>query len=149
MSDYFGVGIECCKTEVNYGSLYRTAHILGASFVFMIGQRFKKQSSDTSKSWLNLPVYSYESFKDFYKNLPYGCQLIGVELDNKAIALESFNHPKRACYLLGAEDHGLSKDALSNCHELIKLRGNWSMNVAIAGSIVIYHRIMQLNKDNH
>lgn len=67
---------------------------------------------------------------------------MGVELDSSAVHLERFTHPDRACYLLGAKDHGLSAKALRKCHELVRLRGDYSMNVAVAGSIVMYHRAM-------
>jgi len=70
--------------------------------------------------------------------------LIGIEMDSEAVPLERYVHPARACYLLGAEDHGLTKEALLQCHELVRLQGERSMNVAVAGSIVLYHRIMQM-----
>jgi tRNA G18 (ribose-2'-O)-methylase SpoU len=141
---YFGIGIQCCKTAVNYGTLYRTANLLGTSFLFLIGKRFSRQSSDTMASWRHIPLMQYDTFDDFYKNLPYDCQLIGVELSDDATPLETFEHPQRACYLLGAEDHGLTTEAVRRCHRLIVLRGEHSMNVAVAGSIVLYHRSMQL-----
>jgi tRNA G18 (ribose-2'-O)-methylase SpoU len=138
---YFGIGVQGCKTETNYGTLYRTAQVLGASFLFLIGKRFKKQSSDSMASWKHIPVYSYDTFKDFYSNLPYDCRLVAVELVDYATPLEKFTHPERACYLLGAEDNGLPPEALKQCHSLIKLRGERSLNVAVAGSIVLYHRV--------
>ena len=138
---YFGIGIECCKTWSNYGTLWRTANILGAQFVFLIGKKFKKTFTDTSKAWRTVPVYSYETFEDFYKNLPFSCVLVGVEMTEDAEPLERVVHPQRACYLLGSEDHGLSRNALDHCHRKIKLRGDQSLNVAVAGSIVIYDRI--------
>ena len=107
MRGYFGIGIEHTKTGVNVGTLWRSAHLLGASFIFTIGNRYKKQASDTTKAWRHLPMYEYETFNDFYDNLPYNCRLIGVELDQKATPLERFVHPERCVYLLGAEDHGL------------------------------------------
>ncbi|NLE01952.1 MAG: RNA methyltransferase [Fibrobacter sp.] len=140
---YFGIGIECCKTWTNYGTLWRTAHILGASFVFLIGKKFQKSFTDTSKAWRSIPTYSYETVEDLYKNLPYSCPLIGIEMTDDAQPLETFTHPQQACYLLGSEDHGLSKKALELCHRKIRLRGEQSMNVAVAGSILMYHRIMQ------
>ena len=42
--------------------------------------------------------------------------------------------------LLGAEDHGLSKAALARCQHLVQLPGRASLNVAVAGSIVLYDR---------
>ncbi|MFP4164827.1 MAG: RNA methyltransferase [Chitinispirillaceae bacterium] len=140
---YYGIGIECCKTWSNYGVLWRTAHILGASFVFLIGKKFKKTFTDPQSSWRSMPVYSYDSFDEFYKNLPYSCVLVGVEMCDEAQKLEQFNHPERACYLLGAEDHGLSRKARDHCHRKIRLRGERSMNVAVAGSIVMYDRVVK------
>jgi tRNA G18 (ribose-2'-O)-methylase SpoU len=36
----------------------------------------------------------------------------GVELDENAEDLETFEHPRRCVYLLGAEDNGLTKKLL-------------------------------------
>jgi hypothetical protein len=47
-----------------------------------------------------LPYFHYE--EDFYNNLPKGARL-GVELDENAEDLETFEHPRRCVYLLGAE----------------------------------------------
>jgi tRNA G18 (ribose-2'-O)-methylase SpoU len=140
---FYGIGIERGKTKTNYGTLFRTAQLLNADFVFIIGARFKKQCSDTMKSWRHIPSYAYNTFDDFNKNRPYGCKLIGIEMDKKAIQLDRFYHPKQACYLLGAEDSGLSKEALKECQGLIVLPGERSMNVAVAGSIVIYDRFVK------
>lgn len=137
---YFGIGIENTKTGMNVGTLWRSAHLLGASFIFTIGKRYKMQASDTTKAWKSVPLFSYESFEDFYASLPHDCQVIGVELDPKAIPLSDFSHPERCVYLLGAEDHGLSRKALEKCHKLVVLPGKYSMNVATAGSIVMYSR---------
>jgi tRNA G18 (ribose-2'-O)-methylase SpoU len=142
-SGYFGIGIECCKTWANYGTLMRTAMVLDASFVFLIGKKFKKTFTDPTKTWRSVPVYSYENFEDFYKNLPFSCVLVGIEMDDNAQQLEHFEHPERACYLLGSEDNGMSRNARNHCHKLIKLRGNRSLNVAIAGSIVLYDRVVK------
>jgi tRNA G18 (ribose-2'-O)-methylase SpoU len=145
MRGYFGIGVQCCKNQINYGTLYRTAQILGASFLFLIGKRFRQQCSDTTQSWHHIPVHSYDTFDDFYKNLPHDCRLVGIELTDRATPLENFKHPDRACYLLGAEDNGLSSEAIRRCHLLLKMRGDRSMNVAVAGSIVLYHRVCQLS----
>jgi len=100
------------------------------------------------KSWRHIPTFTYDTFDEFYGNLPYDCRLVGIELVDTATPLECFEHPDRACYLLGAEDHGLTSEALRRCHVLLKLRGERSMNVAVAGSIVLYHRAMCLSPLN-
>ena len=138
---FFGVGIQNTKTVQNIGTLWRSASIMGASFMFTIGSRYKKQASDTMKSWKHIPLYNYETFEEFYKSLPYDCQLIGVELDEKSIPVKQLIHPERCVYLLGAEDSGLSREALDKCHKLVQLPGDYCMNVAVAGSIIMYDRI--------
>lgn len=143
---YFGIGIEKGKNEMNYGTLYRTAQILGASFLFIIGQRFKKQCSDVYCSYRHIPTFSYSDFDSFYKNIPYDCVLVGVELIKNAVPIKDFTHPERAVYLLGAEDHGLSSEAMRHCHRFVVLPGERSMNVSVAGSIVLYDRILKKAK---
>ena len=140
-SGFFGIGCIGMKTADNYGTLFRTAQIMGADFIFLIGCRFKKQPTDTMKSWQHLPLFEYDSFAEFQKHRPYGCKLIGIEIIGGAIPIKEFKHPKQACYLLGAEDNGLTKEAIEACQEIIYLPGERSLNVSVAGSIVIYDRI--------
>lgn len=125
----------------NWGSLMRTANILNVNFIATIGQRFPKQSSDTLKTWRHVPIFQFDDLNDFYCHLPYDCRLIGIELCDEATDLSRFVHPERACYILGAEDYGLPKDVLNKCNHIVKLKGKYSMNVSIAGSIVLYDRI--------
>lgn len=138
---FFGIGILNGKTETNVGTLWRSADLMGASFIFTIGKRYKYQSSDTMKTFRHIPLYHYETFEDFYKALPHDCQLVGIELHEKSKYIKSFFHPERCVYLLGAEDNGLTKEAIEKCHRLVQLPGKSSMNVAVAGSIVMYDRI--------
>ncbi|TQD39714.1 RNA methyltransferase [Haloflavibacter putidus] len=137
---YFGIGIQNGKTPENLGVLWRSAQNLGASFIFTIGNRYQKQASDTHKAVGALPYFHYDTFTEFYKHLPKSALLIGVELTETAEALESFKHPRRAVYLLGAEDHGLSKEAIEKSHRLIRFHSRLSLNVSVAGSIVMYDR---------
>jgi len=141
---FFGIGIQNGKTPENLGVLWRSAQNMGASFIFTIGNRYAKQACDTHKAVGAMPYFHYETFDDFYNNLPKGAMLVGVELDEKSVALESFKHPRRCVYLLGAEDHGLSKKAKEKSHFLIKFKSVLSLNVSVAGSIVMYDRQSKL-----
>lgn len=76
--------------------------------------------------------------------MPKGARIVGVELTKDATDLETFHHPRRCVYLLGAEDHGLSQQAIKKSHFLVKFKSQLSLNVSVAGSIVMYDR--QLNK---
>jgi len=138
VNGYFGIGIEDCKTKENIGTLWRSAINLGAAFIFAIGKRYKYQSSDTTKAFRHIPFYEYECLKDFRN--PYDCQIIGIEMSEGAKDLRTFCHPKRAIYILGAEDHGLSKECLSKVHQVVKFKSNYCMNVSCAGAIVMWDR---------
>lgn len=54
-----------------------------------------------------------------------------------------FKHPERCIYLLGAEDAGLSRKALEMCYLLVQLPGDHCMNVSVAGSIMMYDRLIK------
>ncbi len=137
---FFGIGIQNGKTPENLGVLWRSAQNLGASFIFTIGNRYANQASDTRKAVGAMPYFHYTTFEDFYKHLPKSAMLVGVELDDRAVQLETFEHPRRCVYLLGAEDNGLSKKAIEKSHHLVKFKSIESLNVSVAGSIVMYDR---------
>jgi tRNA G18 (ribose-2'-O)-methylase SpoU len=140
---YFGIGVLDPKHETNVGTLWRSASILNASFIFTIGKRVPKQKTDSLNAYKSIPFYYYETFEDFFRHLPYGCQLVGIELAENAVKIEQFSHPARCVYLLGAEDHGLTKEALQKCHKLVQLPGENCLNVAVAGSITMYDRLLK------
>ncbi len=146
VQEYFGIGIQNGKSPQNLGSLWRSAQNLGASFIFTIGHRYSKDPTDTNDAVKSIPYYHYEHFQEFYKNLPKGARLVGIEITEDAASLEDFHHPKRCVYLLGAEDHGLTKEALSKCHLVVKFNSIRSLNVSIAGSIVMYDRSLSKPK---
>ncbi len=140
---YFGIGVMGLKYDDNYGTLLRTAQVFGADFIFIIGRRYKKQPSDSMNSWKHIPLFEYEDFEDFYKHLPYGVKLIAIELDDKAVSIKTYKHPKSACYLLGSEDWGLPQEVLEKCKDIVYLPGEKSLNVSVAGSITLFDRLMK------
>jgi tRNA G18 (ribose-2'-O)-methylase SpoU len=75
--------------------------------------------------------------------MPYDCLLVGIEIDENSEDIQSFRHPMRCIYLLGAEDSGLPKAIIAKCHRLVRLPGRFSFNVAVAGSLVMYDRAMK------
>lgn len=141
---YYAIGVFRGKTHHNIGTLWRSAYILGASYIFTIDGRYKKQSSDVVRAWARIPLFNYKSFDEFMDNIPYDCRVIGIEIDDRAEMLHTFEHPKRAIYLLGAEDTGLPDFVKDKCHFLVKLPGNSSLNVGVTGSIVLHDRVSKI-----
>ncbi|MCT4562384.1 MAG: RNA methyltransferase [Crocinitomicaceae bacterium] len=141
---YYAIGVYRGRTEHNIGTLWRSAYILGASYIFTVEGRYKKQTSDVVRAWSRIPLFHYKEMDDLLNNIPYDCRLIGVEITDDAQELYEFEHPQRAIYLLGAEDIGLPPEIREKCHFIIKLKGNSSMNVGVTGSIVCYDRISKI-----
>lgn len=137
---YFGVGIIHTKTPANVGTLWRSADLFGASFMFTVARRYQREAGDTMKSWKHIPLFNFDTLDDLWRHLPLECRVVGVELDERATPLHDYRHWERCVYLLGAEDHGLTPEAIRRCHDLVVLPGRRSMNVAVAGSIVMYDR---------
>jgi len=143
MRGYFAIGAEQISKPMNLGNLIRSAHAFGASFFFTIAPVFAASEvrlSDTSDAAKHLPLYNYDSVGDLA--LPRGCALIGVELSDDAVALPSFHHPSAAAYLFGPERGELSPEAQGRCEQLIKIPTKFSLNVGIAGAIVMYDRLI-------
>ena len=147
MRGYYGIGIEKNKFECNIGSLWRSAFNFGAAFIFTIGKRYKSQKSDTTKTWRSIPLYEYSSLEEFKKSLPRQCTITGVECNAGGHTLFNWCHPERTIYLLGSEDSGLSRDALNLCNSIIYIPTPLSINVSVAGSIIMYDRINKGSKN--
>ena len=144
MRGFFEIGIYHPNKECNYGTLMRSAYQLGASGIFIIGSKFKKQSSDTCNSHLHLPVREYESFDDMLANRPLNTPLLAIESPQYGGRyLKNFAHPERCQYLLGNEVNGLPKEVVEKCDGVISIESDrtYSYNVAMAGTIVMYDRL--------
>lgn len=146
MRGYFGIGVEGLSKPLNAGNLYRSAHAFGASFVFTIGAAYKAdiRKSDTSASEGQVPFYEFEELDTV--RLPKGCSLVGVEITEEAVALPSFCHPRCAAYILGMERGSLSPAVTQRCDHVVKIPTNFSLNVATAGAIVMYDRLISLQR---
>jgi len=147
---YFGIGVFQPKTKTNIGTLWRSAYQLGASFIFVIGKKYKKQTSDTCKTYKHIPLFEFKTYKEF-KDTLYDCIPVIVEFDVNSKPLRNFVHPKRCVYILGAEDNGLSKEILNDVKTKIEIESirQPSFNVAMAGTIIMYDRLIKdINKRN-
>ena len=140
MRGYFEIGVFNLKTGANLGTLWRSAYQLGAAGIFTIGRRYHKQSSDVHSAYKSIPLRSFLDFDSFLLARPTGAVLVGVETGG--VSLSKFRHPERAVYLLGAEDVGLPQYILEKCQQVVTLDTlqSYPYNLAVAGSIVMYHR---------
>jgi tRNA(Leu) C34 or U34 (ribose-2'-O)-methylase TrmL len=147
MRGYFAIGVEGLSKPMNAGTLFRSAHAFGASFVFTVGGIWHEREaglSDTSDSAGQVPHYHFAGVDEL--NLPRRCELIGIELLDEAVELPSFRHPRCAAYVLGPERGSLSPEMVARCAHVIRIPTAFCINLAIAGSIVMYDRLISLTR---
>lgn len=147
MRGYFGIGVEHISKPSNAGTIFRTAHAFGASFVFTVAGSYSEREgaiTDTSHAAGQMPFYAFPSLETMI--LPSGCELVGVELDEEAFELPTFHHPQRAAYILGPERGGLSDAVRARCRYLVRIPTQFSLNVSIAAAIVMYDRVLTVGR---
>ena len=143
---YFGIGVERISKPMNLGNLFRSAHAFGASFLFTIAADYtrRRARSDTSLAFESLPTYRYDSVAEL--TLPRECALVGVELSDDAVALPSFHHPRCAAYVFGPERGSLSPELLARCDHVVRIPTRFCLNLAAAGVVVMYDRVLSLGR---
>lgn len=141
---YFGIGAEGVSKSANLGALLRTAHAFGASFCFTLGGGFDARAgrlADTADTPAHVPLWRFDDAAAL--RLPQGCRLVGVEIHDDAAELPSFRHPLSAAYVLGPERSSLSPALLARCDHLVRIPTKFSLNLAVAGALVLYDRLLQ------
>lgn len=147
MKGYFAIGVEGISKTMNVGALLRTAHAFDASFVFTIAAGYAREvggRADTSDTEASVPLYTFASTDSFI--LPRGCKLVGVEIVDEAVELPSFCHPRCAAYVLGPERGCLSSALLARCDYTVRIPTRFAINVALAGALVMYDRLLHLGR---
>jgi tRNA(Leu) C34 or U34 (ribose-2'-O)-methylase TrmL len=143
MRGYFGIAMYHPKCSENVGTLWRSAHNFGAAFIATIGHRYRRQPSDTTDAAKHVPFYQYADWDEFSRALPDGAELVFIEQTGTSRLLQASHHPERAVYILGSEDLGIPT-ALMCGHRVVHIDTPMCLNVAVAGSIVMFHRQMAL-----
>ncbi len=130
--------------SANVGALLRTAHAFGAAFCFTVGAGWdarQARRSDTADTPSHVPLWRFPDPATTV--FPRECVLVGVELLEDAVDLPSFRHPLNAAYVLGPERSGLSAPMLERCRHVIRIPTRFALNLAVAGALVLYDRLLQ------
>ena len=141
---YFGIGVEGVSKSANVGALLRTAHAFGAAFCFVVGPGWDSRAArlaDTAETPAHVPLWRFPDIASL--TLPQDCALVGVELLDSATDLPSFRHPLSAAYVLGPERSSLSPDMLACCRHTVRIPTRFALNLAVAGALVLYDRLLQ------
>ncbi len=141
---YFGIGVEGVSKSANVGALLRTAHAFGAAFCFTVAPGFDAHAArlaDTSDTARHVPLWRFTDAASLA--LPKGCALVGIEITEDAALLPSFRHPLNAAYVLGPERSSLSPAMMARCQHVVRIPTRFSLNLAVAGALVLYDRLLQ------
>jgi tRNA G18 (ribose-2'-O)-methylase SpoU len=147
MRGFFGIGVAGVSKSMNVGSLFRTAHAFGASFIFTVGPKYTRKvgrGADTANTPLQVPFYEFPDAEGLI--LPENTELVGVEIVDDAIELPSFRHPRQAAYILGGERTSLPPEILARCSYSVRIPTYFSINVGLAGALVMYDRLTSLGR---
>jgi len=135
--------------EHNVGSLVRTAHAAGAEEVILVGDReWNVEAARTSDLYTQIiHLGSADELLEHLEARRYG--LVVVELAPTSVSLFDAEYPSRPCFLVGAELGGVPEE-LIRAAELVVEIPQWglvpSLNLAMAGSIVIYDHLAKLHR---
>ena len=127
--------------EHNVGSLVRTAHAVAAEEVLLVGERdWNIEAARTAELYTTVTrVPDADALRAHLAERDL--KLVAIELDERAVNLFEAEYPERPCFLLGAELGGIPPELLDDA-ELVVQIPQWglvpSLNLAVAGSVVIY-----------
>ncbi len=136
------------RSAENVGSLLRTADALGIGKVFLTGYspnanhpKVKKTALGAELAMAHEQVIDIAKLLEKLKSEEY--HILGLELDDRAIALDNYKpRSQKVALLLGNEVDGIPSYLRDKCQELIyiPMKGiKESLNVTIATAIASWH----------
>ena len=124
----------------NMGTIIRTALALNYDAIILsencVSIYNPKVVSATKGAMFLIPIFS-GNILDFKK----GRTVIVSTLNEKSISLDDLEKPESFILVLGNEAHGVSEEIIANSDVFVKIpiANIDSLNVAVAGAILMYH----------
>jgi len=134
----------------NVGSLVRTAHAAALREVILVGEReWNREAARTADLYTTVVQLPSDpaAFLDHIRARNHS--LVAVELAPGAVNLFEAEYPPDPCFLLGAELGGVPGPLLEAADLIVQIP-QWGLvpclNVAVAGSIVVYDHLAKLHR---
>lgn len=151
----YAVAMGQFEGDFNFGCVIRSANAFGAEQVFYIGKKnWDRRSAVGTHHYIDL--IHYDTWLDFYNERLYDYCFIAIENNvDDSVSLDEFDwgqvhlHDGPVCILLGEEQNGLGDDALEIADYIVsipQIGSVRSLNVAVAGSIVMYSLMSSLKE---
>lgn len=93
------------------------------------------------KTERHTPIFHFKDEDAFWDHIPMNCVPVGIEIVPRARDIVGWHHPESAVYILGPEDGSLPESLLKRCVSVVRIPGDFCLNLAVAGSVVMYDRI--------
>lgn len=145
--------LQSVEYPVNVGSAFRMADGAGIEELILTGitpqpphptidKVGRQKSSKVKWSYTEDAVEAIERLK------ADGFTVLAVELTAEAIPYHTYTYPEQVAFVVGHEDHGVTKATLAACDGAVFLPmygKGLSLNVHVALSIVVYHALHSQN----
>ncbi|CZF85814.1 RNA methyltransferase [Grimontia marina] len=135
------IGLINPKSPTNVGGVMRAAGCYQADSVVYTGERYDRAArfyTDTQDAMESIPLTNVDSMFD---NLPSDMKVVCVELALGATPLPEFEHPEKAIYVFGPEDHSLHQSIADRADHVVYVPTVGCMNLAATVNVVLYDRL--------
>lgn len=129
------------KYNGNVGGAFRAAENFGASAIIIASETHKTERTDVQRADRRVPTLIVPTPE---AAILAGADYIAVERTEDATLLPDFEHPKRAVYVFGPEDSGISAAFRKRCAHTVRIPSYGSLNLAACVNIVLFDRTAQL-----
>ncbi len=145
----FAALLQSVEYPANVGSIFRIADGAGLEELVLTGitPTPPNPAIDKVARYKSLRVpwrYEQEPSEAAQGMKAKGYDLVAVELAEDAVPYHTFSYPRQTCFIVGHEDHGVTKAVLAECDAavFIPMYGKGlSLNVHVALAIVVYHAL--------
>lgn len=147
------------RSTHNIGSIFRTAEGFGVKKIILSGyspyptlendtrlphirDKLTSQIHKTALGAEQMIPFEYQPTLDLAPLAVAGFRIVGLEQDARASVLPQYAAPEKIALLIGEEVHGIEKELLDQCDDLIEIpmKGKKeSFNVSVATAIAFYH----------
>ena len=148
--------LENIRSAHNVGQLFRTSDGAGVSSIILSGytptpiDRFGRVDQKMMKTSLGATTsvpWKHTNDEELIKCLQNykrdGFSIVAIEQAPRAVSLYDFSVPSQVVYILGNEIDGVSKAVLDSADTILEIPMQGmkeSLNVGVAGGIVLFHR---------
>ena len=141
--------LQSVEYPANVGSIFRIADGAGLAELVLTGITPTPPNPAIDKvaryKSLRIPWrYEQDALTAAQEMKAKGYSLVAIELAEDAVPYHTFSYPQQSCFIVGHEDHGVTKAVLAECDAavFVPMYGKGlSLNVHVALAVVVYHAL--------